>query len=494
MELSHWIMQMKNQICPEEDQVLFNEATGCLSSGFYRSSYVIAWVAIVESLKKKIFESSNLGDAQAEVCYKKIEEAESKKNSVDKIILEQAIELRIIESHDESKLSFLWEQRCIFAHPYSKAPDETDVRHIISSLVDICLSKPLHYRKNYIDELSVNLVTKPFFLPENNDDVKNFARKIIARVPQNLHPYFFKTFLFKLGSIVDDDSKFKIQLKLRHFLVELFKCTPMDLGLSEWTLEQKVISFPYECIIGFVHWDIWNKLPERVKDLLLEYAIGDIAESRQANVRQIIGLLLTNIELEEKYKDKFLDKLNTLEFKRACNYYGNNGLLYERILKEFDTNIYTRQNSIIDFFREEQGSKLLEELDLERQITMGWHIVLSNIRGSYTAQHYLNDLSKTANIPFGIKIGLLYGSIITSKNYIYIKKDNFNKILKIIDKLKEDEIVKAFDYTINVIKADKEFNTVPKDQIDFMENEKDFKPTTIGKVNELKQELKKYCL
>ena len=116
----------------------------------------------------------------------------------------------------------MWGRRCLFAHPYEKQPDLDEVKFIINQSVNISLGKELHFNKNYIDELCINIAEKPFYLPNEVEKVQEHAKKIIARTPEKLYPYFFKTFLYKIGTIKDDETKRYELRKLRYFILELF--------------------------------------------------------------------------------------------------------------------------------------------------------------------------------------------------------------------------------------------------------------------------------
>jgi len=451
METKEWIENVRRKISEEEDVTLFNEAVGCLSNGYFRAGYVISWIAIVESLKKKIYDSYNLGDKQAENSYHKITESELKKLSVDKIILDEAKQLKLIEEHEVGKLEFLWEQRNLFAHPYSKEPSEVDLKFIIVSAVDICLSKPLLYRKNYIDELIKNLVSMPYFLTDDQEKTKAFARRIILRVPVDLHPYFFKTFLFNLSPILIDDKKFKIQIRIRQFLIELFRITTGNLEAPEWSLEHRATNFPYSCLLGFVSPLVWEKLPERIKELLIEYSVTETDEDKQIMIRQIIGLLWKNDKLEGIYKKKFILKLNTVDFSSSYRFYHDKISLYNRIISEFNSNKYLKQNSVVEFLRDAEGQSYLSSIDQSKQITIGMKIAQSASSKSWTAKSYLSSLEESKETTTNVIKGILVGSLMPSEKSISINKELLFSSLKIINRLIDNDSNDVFNYVIQYL-------------------------------------------
>src|ERR1700744_4890984 len=132
MTNKEWADGLKTQINNTKDLPFYDEITGCLQAGFLRSAYIMSWVGIAENLKDKILELSNLGDAAATTALTAIQDAEANKKSVDKIILEKAGALNLVEATELATLDFLWTQRCLYAHPYQLAPDEVATKFIIN--------------------------------------------------------------------------------------------------------------------------------------------------------------------------------------------------------------------------------------------------------------------------------------------------------------------------------------------------------------------------
>jgi hypothetical protein len=56
----NWVEVLKTQLFETADNVLFEEASQCFLNRQLRSAYIITWISIIESLKRKIFILSNL--------------------------------------------------------------------------------------------------------------------------------------------------------------------------------------------------------------------------------------------------------------------------------------------------------------------------------------------------------------------------------------------------------------------------------------------------
>ena len=74
-----WINDLKETIVDESDLILFEESANCFLTGNYRASYIMSWIAIIESLKRKIKLFSDLGDSNATESIKAIDKLETDK-------------------------------------------------------------------------------------------------------------------------------------------------------------------------------------------------------------------------------------------------------------------------------------------------------------------------------------------------------------------------------------------------------------------------------
>jgi hypothetical protein len=138
-------------------------------------------------------------------------------------------------------------------------------------------------------------------LPRDSEQIKEYSKKIISRTPQNLFPFFFKTLLFKIGTIKDDDTKTYEQIKLRYFVIELFSQSERDLDDDDWGLEYRATNFPFESYLGYVCPSIWKILPLRIKEILISYFEFESNTSRLNILKSITRHLVREEVLEEKF-------------------------------------------------------------------------------------------------------------------------------------------------------------------------------------------------
>ena len=434
-----YINKLRGLIIEEDDKVLFEEAAGCFLSNHLRASYIISWISIIESLKRKINQFTNLGDKRAIEANKKIEEFEEKKSSTDKLIFEEAKNCGIIDNSDFSKISFLWEQRCIFAHPYNKQPESDEVKYIIGQTVNITLGKELLYNKTFLTELTENITNKPFFLPPEIDQVRIFAKRAISRTPENLHPFFFKTLLFKVSEIALNDEKFSELRKLRYYLVELFINTETPFDNSNWALENRVTNYPYECFVGFVHQETWSKLPDRIKEMLISYFENETDNQKLIALKSISSYLIENDALEERYVNRLHKKLDVIPFDSAIYFYGNVKSKFDRIWRDLSSYSFDIQNPVIDFLKTDKASELIKGIDQEKQFNLGRIIKASASNNHWKSQNFIAGIVQGLyKMPDYLKLGISYGSFVSMQEKLSIDNKEMEQSINLLNSAQED--------------------------------------------------------
>lgn len=445
-ENEQWIEQLKAQIIEPDDKILFEEASQCFLSGQLRAAYIMTWISIVESLKRKVFILSNLGDGRATMAKQKIEDAERDRLSADKLIFEESKNCGILDNSEYSKIAFLWEQRCLFAHPYNLNPEVDEVKHILGQAARITLCKELYFNKAYLTDLAENISSKPFFLPTEIEQVRNYAKRTISRTPQNLHPFFFKTLLYKVGQLSQDEEKLSELRKLRYFLVELFTTTKLPLDNAEWSLENRVTKFPYDCFVGFVHHDIWSLLPDRIKEMLISYLEGENDSSKLIALKSIASYIVQNDAFEESFKSRYHKKLNGLGFETAINYYGDAKSKYQRIWNDLKSYQYELQNPVIDFLRKEKAIELISGVDKVKQIDLG-RLLRSAAKNNHWKSQNLVFSIVNGDLQYSdwLKAGIALGGFVSIKDELEVDNSFIETSVRVLNSLPENHQNEIYD-------------------------------------------------
>lgn len=445
MSIQEWGNALKAQIHDPLDYPLFDEIIGCLNANFLRSAYIMSWVGISENLKNKILQSSNLGDAAATTALAAIGEAENNKKSVDKIILEKAVGLNLVDATDKATLEYLWGQRSIFAHPYQLAPNLDETKFIINKLVEICVAKPLLYKKGFLDEMIRNLVDKPFFLPNNEVEILKYYSGVLPRITHDLHPYLFKNLLAELGGIENNETKKDIQHKLKLFLTKLLAESALRLDDPNWTLEAKTVRYPFTVLFGCATTQTWIKFPARIKQLLVDYALAEVDETKRYQIKCTFFELVGSGILEPDYRTRYFAFLDNIQFSYAINFYADKPQMLTRILAGMDTGNYDKQNPIVDFIKSENGRRLLDGLDGTGQAAIGASLTYAARGNNWNAIGYFDALPGQTNLPAGFVDGVLAGTLFNRQNGFHIDLSRFQTGLKTLEKLPPQEALDLLD-------------------------------------------------
>ena len=452
MELKKWLEDLENKILENDDKVLFKEASGCLEHNFFRAAYILGWIALIESLKRKINRFANIGDKKSDKAVEKIEGAEKNKQSADIIIFQEANSCAVIDPNDLNTIQYLWGQRCIFAHPYEIEPDIDDVKYILNQIVKISLGKELLFNKSYISELCNNIAEKPFFLPKNGVQVRDYANKTISRVPENLYPFFFKTLLSKIGTIKDDDTKVYEITKLRNFIVELFSRTNVDLNSTDFGLEKRAADFPFESFIGYVHIDTWEKIPYRIKEMLIAFMEGLTNSTQLEFIKLTTSALVKRAILEDEFKERFFVKLNSLPIETSIWHYSETLAKYNRIISDMKTFSYDIQNPVIDVLKTDQAIDFLKSLDFEQRFEIGRVLVYAANNSHYKSQNFIPSiLSENSEYQDEIKAGIAFGYIFSANNSFRYRIYDLIKTINILNEIDESICNTTYEKMIDLL-------------------------------------------
>ena len=132
---------------PEDiDKVLIKEAVKIIHCGQYRAAYILIWLACIESILER-FKKLSLTDSVAKKFHDEITNISEGKQATDKIILTKAKEYGFIDAIEENKLKQIYENRCIYAHPYNQSPKLENVDSAFVDVIDIILAKTLYFTK-----------------------------------------------------------------------------------------------------------------------------------------------------------------------------------------------------------------------------------------------------------------------------------------------------------------------------------------------------------
>lgn len=445
--------ELRDRILNPNDFVLFDEVIATMESGHYRSSYIMAWINIIESLKNKLYQLAALEDIRAKEAITDIEKLERDGMSTDRKIFEQCTICEIILPTQSNTIEYLWRQRCIFAHPYNTHPTIEQLDFIIDQAVNIILSQEVDFNKNYIDEFCRNLILKPHLVDNDENKILELANNTLVRIKDRLHPYYFKTLFYQYGKNKDKPNEIrKIELLVKNLISQ----TSFSLDDSNWRFEKKAIDFPLEFSLCVVDENFWNTADNRVKDILMNY----FSTLEDKEILLQLSSIYQNLQslniLDEDYKAKYFSKLDSLTFLNSIYYYGNSEKQYERIIEELVSWQFTQQDNVVKFINNDSGLRTVNSFGSEESIYLGRVLYASADQGHWKSQSLIN-LNNFESSPLSKEIfmGIILGHFISLKDEPRFDREKSYLAMKTLNILDETLIQQFYDIIFNILDHNK---------------------------------------
>lgn len=433
-----WEYELEQKIIFEEDKILFHESMKCLKAGCLRAGYIVAWLSIMESLKSKITTLSNQGEKRAEIAYKKIEQGEASLKSVDKVIIDEARGCNLIDDSEHKKLEFLWGERCKFAHPYKTAPSVDEFRYIISQSIELTLGRPLVFRKNYIDDFIETITNHSHYFQDNDVAISTVVSRIFPRIAPELHPYFLKSLLAKLGSILADPTRRPLLRRFEVIAMDLLEFNRSTLKDEIWGLEKIAVKYP-ETFIRVIKPEIWSAFPERVKEIIVQFSIKVERTEHTEFARSVMQWLISNLILEDKYKKTFYDFLNLQPLDQVFYFYAFDLDLLEQVSLNLKSFNFIHNNSAIAALEGNFGVEFIKTLDFEKKVKLGRLIMNAAIAGSFKANAYVK--SNYIVVDKDILAGMLSMCFIDSTGSFRFRSDLLINVINKIASINQDDLI-----------------------------------------------------
>ena len=345
----NWLNQQKLKICNSDDAVLFNEVISCYNNKLYRSGYLLAWILLIESLKRKIMRLTSLDDARAKIEWSKIEKMEKAHNSTDYQIAVSSKECEIITDTEFTILNCLWQSRCIYAHPYMQEVDSSDLEHIISKLINITLSKPLLYSQKNITDAIDKLNSSPYIIPSKRTERLDFIHSKLKLIKPKHYVFLYKTLFFNLSKLYDNRDFDKCDF-YRLFILELFDTEGVDINSFISCFEKHIESYPDACWVAFFVPRIWLKIGTKNQDDLFRY----IKITSHLNCRDAVllahKLLSTCDDISPDNLLIYEKKLEDYSLLESSSLYIDKNKFIENIETNYIfTNKYADQGEFVDY-------------------------------------------------------------------------------------------------------------------------------------------------
>lgn len=399
---------------------MYDECLACLIAGNYRAGYVLAWTMIAESIRKRIEKYADEDLPQAKVAMRDIAGRENAKQSADSIIVKKGLELNLIRDTHKDTLDYLYNQRCMYAHPYSEYPTFSDLQHILGAAVEVTLSAIPKLRKPQIDALLLKMREDKLLLLDNADRIKAFAESKLTQVEADLKPYLFKSLLGEVGAMIESGNM-QYLLRFRVFLIELILCIEENLEDSDYRLMDFIGNHPATCVAGFLSAETLEFLPATARQHILEHCITNETEGVPIDYREstLLRIFLTSEVLSWAEFRRIIVRLQKLDSSASVFSKIPYRFCAQKARETFQKNIYKDIKPMVSILRL-QSAVDLSRTGSTRLFRLGISIMHAALGNSWAAQDLIVDYAAGRGAcPFPLGLGLFIGAVIFPHDYDY---------------------------------------------------------------------------
>ena len=415
-----------SSIVSDKDRIIYKEVLLACEHGIYRGAYVLAWIAIIESLKGKIYDLADLGDSRATNVKSNIEDGENKHLSTDRTIFEGAANCEIVPAIYISELNYLWEQRCLYAHPYQHSPNEGDVMHIIDKALEITLTKELMYSRDRIDSFIKEEMDAFHLVPSLEDAQTDHIRHHLSLVKEKHYAPLFKNLFYWTRICMDTKQHSKLRYVLRFIRIFVAEKNP-NLNDASFSIQKGVANYPNTMWFVAAMPEVWGVIDAIHQDGLFRYLDSCADKDIYHGLQSVRYLLNHGADLSEQQLKVYYTKLAQLKLANVWQYYVDHSLLLERIQNEWITNDWNDHAKFVNWLNEAENS--ISDFDQNFIETMGEFLARCCVSNAFVAHKLVEskDLGWFENKDFIVGLGA--GFFIDNNEF----KCQFNYHKKAID-------------------------------------------------------------
>lgn len=421
-----------NKIQNEEDKILITDAIKLADSGFLRASYIMSFLACIESLKRRFIElgkkDSTIGRINTEI--KKKEELHE---SVEKYVITKAKDLMLIDDIEKSKLEYFWGMRSVYSHPYERNPSYLDCQHIINSVYEIVLSKPLLIRTGILSSIRKRITDEESYIRNDNCEIDNFVKELFTRVDPSCFSNFWEKIIESIENTPVEEHKSICYLRQKQVCKSLLRNFGYNNIFKDDTeIENFIYQHKTATILFFSDCEVFRILNKRLQDIIFRILI-----EQEKNKR-----------LNKLYNENLLSNANINELKTYISTKNTSALVnfssvltIEKVIDDLKSYVWDIQNAVYSILKSKAFYETLSLCNSSLQIELG-----RNILQASTSAFHINDfLSELRNnefgkeYPLGVKKGIVFECFINERKRIRAKLTNISIVENMLSSLETTE-------------------------------------------------------
>ena len=430
------VSYLKKKICGE-DLILFNEIIVCIENEAYRSASIIIWIAVLESLVRKLKILALTDDEIYEVM-KTFEQEEN-----EKVLLEKCKEHNLINQIEYEQLETIRQARNNYAHPTFESPSKEDVMIYLYYAVEYVLSKPNLFSKNSAKrELSKLLNDSNFLGNANTEQIKEFAQTFTNKIANDYFDEIIKT-LFKMidRKFNENDANNRICIKHGLIYAEVLLTDNFEY-LNADNSNFLIDEYKSTSCHLFTMPNIWEYLDSRSKQRIYNYSMNNlVSKISKIDFINLFYRLYGANKLDEDLKTEYEENIINSSLYDLLYTEIPANLYYDKLIKEFKSYNYYDQNPAAIVVRTKDLS-VFNNYQLEQ---LGRNILQSAEGGANDSERVIRIFERDGNVPKAFLRGLLFEILVNDDNELRIKPGYFENVMNIInDSQYCDEIFNEF--------------------------------------------------
>lgn len=381
---TQWLNDLKAKIIDPKDANNFDDLIKCYENGLLRAGFLMAWVMLIESFKRKIVDLDGKGVKVASEQLTIINKVEGEMRSNDEAIKAGAVACDLISKEEEAVLDMLWKKRCIMSHPYMPDVKESDFRYMVENLISMSLGRSLMWSHSMIDGFFAEIHDNVFLIPDVFEAREQYADNILAVIPANNQSYFWKTLFYQYSiNIKEGHRKYKSLLRLiaRKFV----KLQDVDINDTTFTISQQIKNYCPICWRIFGEVETWKHLNDEYKGQMFRF-IKDNWKEAQPCWLYAKNIIKGVSGLDANFIDCYYESLDHYIITDVEQYYIDKdkflNILYDEKIKGWQ---FSDQGDFIDMLTSmSEDSK--QEYTPKQLETIGKYVAKCCYNGTYKAQ------------------------------------------------------------------------------------------------------------
>ena len=457
------------RIASADDRPLFEDAAKAARVGALRAAYLIIWLACAESLKRR-FREAQIRDNTAGVIVGDFEKMENDQRAVDKFLLDKARDYGFLSPTDHAQLIQVYDNRCVYGHPYEKAPSPEKTADAAQTVVELVLSKPVRLRHGYCDKLLADMLGDKNYLDDQATAVAAFAQVIVPKIDENIYGWLLDRYWGKLETIADDASMTVFFRRGIWFTKSVLE----EIGVPVFTVDEwheRTAKFPDTlsgvCSTG----PIFKHIGMEAQNSLVGHVL-DRSETK-ASVLSYVQRLDDAGALSERQHQRFVERVAKMPIADINASGLSTNVCYDKLIRSLKAHNWYAQNPAVDLLVS-NGPEQAAELTVDQQVELGRNILQSAEGYSGSAVGFLErELGEGNGWPPDLVRGIALETFANERNEARLKVQCLQYVLLALQRCSCDQRRNIIANVVQTIKGCTSFKPTRPDTFE----------ATIGQMN-----------